>query len=296
MNNLTDKTGDVISVQNLSYTYPRAASPALTGISLQVRAGEIFGLLGPSGAGKSTLQRLLTRQIRHFTEGQVRVLGRDIRDWDQNLYESVGVGFELPNHYIRLTGRENLRFFSRLYRSPTRDPQAVLELVGLAEAADKRVADYSKGMQVRLNFARAILHDPGLLFLDEPTTGLDPTTSAALKAVILRLRDEGKTIVLTTHNMHDADELCDRVGFIARGKLTSLDSPQNLKQAHGERQVEVTLIDGRAERFALDGIGENPAFQSLLQAGPVRSIHSSEASLDQVFRIVTGTELHRETS
>jgi len=286
-----DRTHSVLAVRGLSYAYPGADTQAIDHINLDVRQGEIFGLLGPSGAGKSTLQRILTRQIRRFEVGEVEFLGRDIRRWNQRLYEKVGVGFELPNHYLRLTGRENLQFFAKLYRTKTRPPQELLELVGLGDAADKRVADYSKGMQVRLNFARAVLHDPDILFLDEPTTGLDPTTSASLKTVIASLRDNGKTIILTTHNMHDADELCDRVGFIANGKLTTLDTPQNLKESYGERRVEVVMFDGRMEHFDVDGIGENDAFVTFLKSGKIRSIHSQEASLDLVFQIVTGTSL-----
>ena len=293
MGQSTDQMDNVLKVQNLSYTYPKGEIPALENIDLEVCTGEIFGLLGPSGAGKSTLQRIVTRQIRYFQLGEVHILGRDVRRWGQSLYERVGVGFELPNHYVRLTGSENLAFFARLYTSPTRSPQELLDLVGLGDAAHKRVEDYSKGMQVRLNFARAILHDPDILFLDEPTTGLDPTTSAALKAVISSLRDDGKTIILTTHNMHDADELCDRVGFISNGKLTALDSPQNLKELHGKRLVEVTMQDGRVAQFPLDGIGDDKDFLDHLQSGPVRSIHSLEASLDQVFAIVTGADLHK---
>lgn len=292
MNQPGDEQHSVLAVRDLSYTYPRAKTQALIGINLDVYRGEIFGLLGPSGAGKSTLQRILTRQIRRFEIGDVKFLDRNIRDWDQRLYEKVGVGFELPNHYLRLTGRENLQFFAKLYRAKTRNPQELLDLVGLGDAADRRVADYSKGMQVRLNFARAILHDPDILFLDEPTTGLDPTTSASLKAVILSLRDKGKTIILTTHNMHDADELCDRVGFIAGGKLTALDTPQSLKEAYGERRVEVKMFDGRVEHFDVDGIGDSSAFLAFLKSGKVRSIHSQEASLDLVFQIVTGTSLN----
>lgn len=290
--NITDQ--NVVVVRDLSYTYPRAAKPALVRVSLDIRAGEIFGLLGPSGAGKSTLQRIITRQIRRFSEGTVYVLGQDVKSWDQSLYERVGVGFELPNHYLRLSGRENLEFFASLYQSSTRDPAALLDMVGLGDAADQRVEKYSKGMQVRLNFARAVLHDPEVLFLDEPTTGLDPTSSAVLKEVIAGLRAQGKTIILTTHNMYDADELCDRVGFIAHGKLAVLDSPQNLRFAHGERTVTVMLDDGQKKRFALEALGQNADFLASLNTGPIRSIHSQEASLDDVFRIVTGTELHTD--
>lgn len=286
----------VIVVDDLSYRYPKAESLALDAVSLSVRRGEIFGLLGPSGAGKSTLQRILTRQIRGLGAGRALVLGRDIAAWNFSLYERIGVGFELPNHYLRLTGRENLKFFAALYRSPTRDPNELLALVGLAGAADKRVGAYSKGMMVRLNFARALLHDPELLFLDEPTTGLDPTTAGRLKDAIAGLRAEGRTIILTTHNMHDAEALCDRVGFIAAGRLRALGAPAALKLQHGERILESTgERDGQlvTERFPLDGLGENAAFLDFIKTSSIRTMHSQEAGLDDVFRNVTGVELER---
>ena len=287
----TVSDGGVIDVRNVSYAYPGAQTQTLRDISFSVSDGEIFGLLGPSGAGKSTLQRLLTRQIRHDGAGAIRVLGRAVTEWDQSLYEQVGVGFELPNHYLRLTGRENLAFFAKFYRSQTRAPEDVMALVGLSDALDKRVDDYSKGMKVRLNFARAILHDPKLLFLDEPTTGLDPTTAAQLKAAISDLRDQGKTIVLTTHNMHDADQLCDRVGFIATGELRALDAPSALKENHGEKSLDIVAQDGEAARFALAGLGENETFLAFIRNRAVKTIHSREASLEEVFRIVTGEHL-----
>jgi len=289
-------TNAIISIDDLDYAYPNAQVNALDNINLSVNRGEIFGLLGPSGAGKSTLQRILTRQIRRTSKGQVSILGRDISQWDQSLYERIGIGFELPNHYLRLTGLENLQFFSKLYKLKTRDPMELLDLVGLAEHAKKRVERYSKGMQVRLNFVRAIMHDPELLFLDEPTSGLDPTTSANLKSIITSLRGDGKSVVLTTHNMTDADELCDRVGFIANGQLTALDAPEHLKTQYGQRNVTVQMGDGRKQEFALDNLGENPQFQALLKSGPVKSIHSQEASLAQVFKIVTGMNLFSGSS
>lgn len=281
----------MISVEGLSFRYPTSSETVLTNVSFDVRRGEIFGLLGPSGAGKSTLQRLLSRQIRQFDQGTISVLGRDVKTWDQSLYEQVGIGFELPNHYLRLTGRENLEFFASLYQSPTKPPEEALAMVNLADAADIRVSAYSKGMQVRLNFARAILHDPPLLFLDEPTTGLDPTTSAHMKDLIATLRARGKTILLTTHNMHDADQLCDRVGFVANGVLKAIDVPCLLKEKYGERVVEVTANDGTVARFALDGLSDNQNFRAFLADHDIRSIHSQEASLDQVFKIVTGVTL-----
>ncbi|MEM8985739.1 MAG: ABC transporter ATP-binding protein [Pseudomonadota bacterium] len=291
-----DQTSNVIEVDGLSYAYPGAASPAVNGVGFQVVRGEIFGLLGPSGAGKSTIQRILTRQIRRLDTGAVSVFGVDINAWSHRLYERVGVSFELPNHYPKLTALENLQFFASFYAGKTRAPLELLALVGLEGAADRRVETFSKGMQVRLNFVRAILHDPELLFLDEPTAGLDPTTAAHLRDVISGLRRQGKTIVLTTHNMHDADALCDRVGFIARGEMVMLDTPQNLKMKYGARQVEVTACDGEAmasRTFPLARLGENTEFLDFIKRKDIQTLHSQEASLDKVFQIVTGETLVR---
>jgi len=293
--NTADAT--LINVSALTYAYPGAAIAAVKDLSFEVRRGEVFGLLGPSGAGKSTLQRILTRQIRRFDQGAVVTLGRDIKAWRHDYFERIGVGFELPNHYLRLTGAENLKFFASLYHSKTRPADELLDMVGLLDAADKRVADYSKGMMVRLNFARALLHDPELIFFDEPTTGLDPTSARRLKTIIHDLKQRGKTIILTTHNMHDADELCDRVGFIVSGEMNTLDAPEKLKARYGERVVEVTAArDGETfvRRFALDGLGADQDFQRFIATHKIAAMHSQEASLEQVFAIVTGVELSTE--
>jgi len=284
----------VIQVEQLSYQYPGAARAALSGISFGVSPGEIFGLLGPSGAGKSTTQRVLTGLNRRF-QGSVVVLGRRLEAWDHACYERIGVGFELPNHYLRLTGRENLAFFASLYDGPTQAPDELLARVGLADAADNRVADYSKGMRMRLTFVRAILHDPAVLLLDEPTAGLDPVNAAVLKDLIGAERSRGKTILLTTHNMSDVDELCDRVGFLVAGTMRVVDAPQALKARYGRRsvRVEYALDDGTgaAAEFALEGLGRNSDFQRLLDERPIHSIHSQEANLNRVFADVTGVGL-----
>ncbi|MEO0882514.1 MAG: ABC transporter ATP-binding protein [Pseudomonadota bacterium] len=289
-----DEGQDVIAVEDLSYAYPGAQSPTVADISFAVPRGTVFGLLGPSGAGKSTVQRILTRQVRRIDQGRVSVLGQSIETWDHKLFERVGVGFELPNHYPRLTALENLDFFASFYTSPTLDGHQLLDRVGLAEAADKRVSEFSKGMQVRLNFARALLHDPELLFLDEPTTGLDPTTAELIRDEISTLRSAGKTIILTTHNMHDAERLCDQVGFLAAGRMDVIDTPKALKLKYGEPTVEVIAFeDGKqvAQRFPLEGLGQNADFGAYIKGRDIQTIHSQEASLDKVFQIVTGQSL-----
>ncbi len=285
----------MIKVDGLTYSYPGAERPAVANVSFTAAPGQIFGLLGPSGAGKSTTQRVLTRQNRRY-QGKVAVLSRELGDWDQSYYEKIGVGFELPNHYLKLTGRENLAFFASLYESPTRAPEELLGLVGLRDAADVRVEEYSKGMKMRLNFVRALLHDPEVLFLDEPTSGLDPVNASIIKGLIREQRQRGKTVLLTTHNMQDVDELCDQVGFIVNGRMDVLDDPKALKTRYGKRSVRVEyLCSGQtalsSREFPFDGLGENRDFLDLLGSADIRTIHSQEASLDRVFADVTGVRL-----
>ncbi len=267
----------------------------MAGASFTVEPGEIFGLLGPSGAGKSTVQGVLTRRNRRF-QGTVEALGRNLRDWDWRYYRRIGVGFEVPNHYLKMTARENLRFFRSLHQGNGAEPDALLDMVGLTADADKRVGHFSRGMMVRLNFARAIAHDPELLFLDEPTAGLDPVNAAQIKEIVGERQRTGTTIVLTTHNMHDVDELCDRVAFIVDGRLVATDRPADLKLKHGRRAVRVEYTAEGAEseqEFPLDGLGENGAFQDILRHHPIRALHSQEASLEEVFAKVTGVTLDR---
>lgn len=288
----TKENPAAILVEDLTFRYPGQAAPALDRVSFSVARGEIFGLLGPSGAGKSTLQRVLTRQQRRF-DGVVRVLGKPLADWRQDYFEVIGVGFELPNHYVKFTAVENLRFFASLYRRKSRDPLELLALVGLEYAAHKKVETFSKGMRMRLNFVRAIQHDPEILFLDEPTAGLDPVNARIVKRIVADLRRAGKTIVLTTHNMNDVDQLCDRVSFMVTGRFAALDAPETLKARYGRRTVRVThgrdTVD--VDEFPLDGLADNRRFQAILRDGTVRTLHSQEASLDQVFSDVTGTSL-----
>lgn len=290
----TATTTDVISVAGLTFTYPKATEPAVRGMDFSVGRGEIFGFLGPSGAGKSTTQKLLIGLLRGHG-GQASVWGRDPLDWGPDYYQRVGVSFELPNHYQKLTGLENLTFFRSLYDGPTADPMELLDSVGLSDAANTRVGKYSKGMQMRLTFARSLINNPELLFLDEPTSGLDPVNARKAKDIILGLKARGRTIFLTTHDMSTADELCDRVAFVVDGTIVALDTPAELKIARSQRRVRVQYRTGTGildtEEFAMDGLADDPAFHAVLRDHHVETIHSREASLDDVFVEVTGRQL-----
>ena len=287
-------TEPVIAVSELTYTYPKTTEPAVRGMDFTVAPGEIFGFLGPSGAGKSTTQKLLIGLLRGHG-GRMLVWGRDPLDWGSDYYQRIGVSFELPNHYLKLTGAENLQFFASLYDGATQDPRTLLEAVGLADAADTRVGKYSKGMQMRLTFARALLNDPELIFLDEPTSGLDPVNARRVKDMVLDLKDRGRTVFLTTHDMATADELCDRVAFVVDGRIVALDAPTELKIARSRRlvRVEYRAPEGTLQtaEFPMDGLADDADFHSVLRSHHVETIHSREASLDEVFVDVTGRSL-----
>ncbi len=283
----------MIDVNGLVFTYPGADEPAVNDLEFSVADGEIFGFLGPNGAGKSTTQKVLIGLLRKY-QGKVNVLGRDSRDWGSDLYEQVGVGFELPVHFGRLTARENLSYFASLYRGETEDLDHLLEQVDLLKQADVRVERFSKGMRVRLSFARAILCRPRLLFLDEPTTGLDPLSARRIKDLILEHRERGATVFLTTHDMATADEICDRVAFLIDGRIALIDAPRELKVRYGERRVRVEYrLNGTLEErdFPLEGLAENAEFLTALREPYLETVHTQETSLENIFIRVTGREL-----
>jgi fluoroquinolone transport system ATP-binding protein len=282
----------MIEVEALSFAYG-GGPPAVRELSFSVARGEVFGFLGPSGAGKSTTQKVLIRLLKGY-RGQLRVMDRPLSAWGPDYFERVGVCFELPSNYRKLTAAENLRFFASFFRSPTLAPEEVLEWVGLSGDANKRVEQFSKGMQTRLNLARALINRPALLFLDEPTAGLDPSNARLVRDLIRRQREEGATIFLTTHDMHVADELCDRVGFLVNGRLARIGSPSALRLEHSNRRLRVRAeIDGAvaSEEFALDNLAQNARFQALIARHRIESIHSLEPSLEDVFMRVTGERL-----
>jgi fluoroquinolone transport system ATP-binding protein len=283
----------VIEVQNVQYTYPSAGHPAVQGLSFAIQPGEIFGFLGPSGAGKSTTQKILTGLLKEY-RGQVQVFGRDLSAWGPDYYERIGVSFELPNHYLRLTALENLTYFRSLYSSATRSPAELLELVGLSGDARTLVGQFSKGMKNRLTFARALLNNPELLFLDEPTSGLDPMNARRVKDIIRDQQRQGKTIFLTTHDMQVAGELCDRVAFLVEGQIALVDAPRALQLRFGAPTVRVEFGSNgqpKAQEFPLAGLADNPAFLALLRQSPVQTIHTQEATLEKIFIHVTGRSL-----
>jgi len=285
----------MITVENLTYTYPGATKETLHGLNFTIEKGQILGFLGPSGAGKSTTQKILIGLLKGYI-GSVKVMDRELRDWGQDYYERIGVSFELPNHYLRLTGRENLSYFASLYSGETEDPMTLLEMVGLAGATDLQVRQYSKGMKGRLNVARSLVNKPDILFLDEPASGLDPVNARRIKDIVLEKRAQGATVFVTTHNMMVADELSDQVAFMLDGNIHLLDTPKALKQQYGKRSVDVAYQNGSATvkhaEFAIDGLGDNAEFLRIIKENHIDSIHTQETTLENIFIEVTGEELN----
>lgn len=293
----------MITVQNLIYSYPKAENPTVKEVSFSVKEGEIFGFLGPSGAGKSTTQKILTKLLKDY-QGEIFVKNttttKELREWKTDYYNQIGVGFELPNHYSKLSALENLQFFASFYdfdkKNLNQNLMQLLEKVGLAEHAKKKVQDFSKGMKMRLNFVRALIHNPPILFLDEPTSGLDPVNGKIIKDIILTLKNQGKTILLTTHHMTDADQLCDRVAFMVEGKIPLIDSPKNLKEKYGKRLLKVEYSQNEKatrqnEVFKLENLGQNEEFLKLINQNYIQSMHTQEATLEDIFIEVTGKKL-----
>src|SRR3954466_6986183 len=245
------------------------------GLDLDIRRGELFGLLGPNGAGKSTTIRVLIGQ-RSPTAGKVTIGGHDVvREWAK-IKPLFGYVPDRENHFEEFTGRRNLEFFAQLYGVPRRRAQDVLELVELEEAGDLVVRGYSLGMRKKLLLARALLHEPPILYLDEPTANLDIHSAEVVHRILRERVKLGATIILTTHDMDEVETICDRVGIVCRGKLVALDSPLALKQEHTERKVDVIRDDG--ERLVFDMMNEagRHDLAALVTAGRAASIRTRE--------------------
>ena len=283
----------MIDVKNLNFTYPGNKDSTIKGIDFSVEPGEIFGFLGPSGAGKSTTQKILIGILKAY-QGNVQVMQQEVHRVNSDYYESIGIAFEFPNFYAKLSALENLNFFRNLYQGDTEHPEELLALVGLEKDGKTRVSEFSKGMKMRLNFCRSLLNKPKLIFLDEPTSGLDPVNVKKIKEIVCAKKSEGATICITTHDMHVADSLCDRVAFIVDGQIALIDSPRELKLQHGKRIVRLEYHENGSLQqadFELQGLGENSRFQEMLKTKPIETIHSQEATLEDIFIQSTGRSL-----
>ncbi|MBE0477187.1 MAG: ABC transporter ATP-binding protein [Coriobacteriia bacterium] len=283
-------TQPAIQVEDLRYSY--GDLEAVKGISFDVAPGEILGFLGPNGAGKSTTIKMLTGQLKP-KGGRARILGADTGRDTPEVQARIGVVFEEKNLYLNMSGAENLRFFGSLF-GVRPDVDGLLRRVGLAERGRDRVGGYSKGMRQRLMVARALVNEPEVLFLDEPTDGLDPVSSKAIRNLIKQQAERGVAVLLTTHDMWEADELSDRVAFLNEGVVYALDTPENLKLAYGERAVKVRVrTDGgiREQVVALDAPDAGERLMAAVGAEGLMTIHTEEATLEAIFIQMTGRGL-----
>jgi len=286
---------EMFKVENLYFKYHNNAEDVIKGISFEIKKGEIFGFLGPSGAGKSTTQKILIKILEDY-RGNISYNGKNILEYDNAFYEDIGVSFEMPIHFSKMTAMENIEFFLKLYKRNA-DIESLMKRVGLWESRDKMVGEFSKGMKIRLNIVRALLNKPKMLFLDEPTNGIDPANAKILKDLIKEFRESGGTVFITSHIMSDIDELCDRVAFIVNGEIKEVDSPRNLKINYGKRELKLEYKEDNITKkavFSMEDIGKNQEFLNLLQTKKIETIHSGETTLEDIFIKVTGVGLKDE--
>ncbi len=277
-----------VEVQGLEKHY--GAVRAVDGITFSVPEGEVFGLLGHNGAGKTTTIRMLTGRARP-TAGRAMVAGFDAVTDRDRVKPLINAVFEDPNLYDRFAGIENLRFFATLYGVKSSRADELLDLVGLRDAAKRKTKTYSSGMKQRLMIARSLINSPRVLFMDEPTRGLDPTSAREVRSLVARLAREGTTIFLTTHYMEEADELCTRVAFLSEGRIVALDTPRELKLRYGQRTAVVLLRDRTEQDLRLDDPQDAAKLADWMRADQVLTIHSGEGTLEDVFVALAGRRL-----
>lgn len=279
---------NIIEVTSLGKNF--SDQQALKDVSFQVRKGEVFGFLGPSGSGKTTTIKILTAQLNP-TLGDAYVFGVPSHRLKEDTYrKKIGVITDNSSLYGRLTVYDNLKFYCDLYDVPhTRIPE-VLEMVNLASEQKKIVSKLSKGMLQRVTLARAFLHKPELLFLDEPTSALDPTNTKHIYEGLLNLKANGTTIFLTTHDMNEAETLCDRIAFLHKGSIQQLDSPTNLRKKFGDATITVELTDGSKVKVKRGPEGAEKLFH-YMNEDRVSSVYSNDPTLGDIFVEITGREL-----
>lgn len=283
---------DTIVAEKLAYWYGDLV--AVDHVSFNVAEGEILGFLGPNGAGKTTTVKMLTGLIKPKA-GRAVVLGLDMAENTEKVQGEMGVCFETTNLYEQMTALENLKLFARLFAIDGFDAYALLKRVGLDGREKDRVETYSKGMKQRLMVARSIINHPRVLFLDEPTAGLDPSSSESILEIIREEKKRGATVLLTTHDMEEADKLSDRVAFMNKGSIAALDTPHNLKQQYGKRalKAKVAASDGRLEdrEVVMDTPETAKAVEEIFTKEKVVTVHSEEATLEDIFIKITGRGL-----
>jgi len=277
-----------ISVLDIGHKFENRV--VLEHINLEIAKGEIFGLLGPSGAGKTTLIKLLTGQLKPVT-GRAVILGRDASKLSGQDYSQIGIMMDHFGLYDRLSCYDNLKLFAKIYNIPKEKIGEALERVGLADAGKTTVMNLSKGMRSRLLFARALMRSPSILFLDEPTSGLDPLTAQELHKLILQQRKDGVAVFLTTHNMAEAEKLCDNIALLHQGRIVEQGSPVEIcRRYNHQKKIRIHLQDGTDMELPHDK-SITSVLENYLKKGVLETIHSTEPNLETVFMELTGRRL-----
>lgn len=292
MNQFMEKRNDTITITDITHRF--GDHTVLDHLSLNVRKGEIFGLLGPSGAGKTTLIKLLTGQLAQ-TDGQAALFGTDTRKLGQKEHAMIGAMMDNFGLYERLSAWDNLTFYAQIYQIPRHTISAattdILKRIGLYEARKTAVSGLSKGMKNRLSLARALMNQPRLLFLDEPTSGLDPVTTREIHAILREQKKNGTTIFLTTHNMFEAESLCDHVGLLSNGQLIEYGNPHEICRKYNHlNKIQITLKNGETVSLTNDRTAAVP-LAAYLEKEDIAAIHSTEPTLESVFIELTGRGL-----
>ncbi|MFJ8460988.1 ABC transporter ATP-binding protein [Lysinibacillus xylanilyticus] len=278
----------VIDVQHLKKTFNKEV--ALQDVSFTIQKGEIFGFLGPSGSGKTTTIKILTAQTEK-TAGDVLLFGRPADEMKQSRNRKrFGILTDNSGLYTRLSIEENLLLYSDLYQLPKSAVKEALDFVNLYGEHKKKISQLSKGMLQRVTLARAIMHKPELLFLDEPTSALDPVNTQHIYNGLRRLNEMGTTIFLTTHDMSEAEILCDRVAFLHKGKIRAIGAPKQLKKEFGDDSITVELKNGACE-IIQNGEQDAQKLFHWMQSNEVSRIYTNEPTLGNIFMQITGSDL-----
>lgn len=279
---------EYIRMEHICKRYDK--TPVLKDLNAVLQKGEILGFLGPSGAGKTTTIKILTGQLKP-TSGEAYVLGIHVKNIDETIYEQIGIVTDQSGIYERMTVYENMKYFARILKADGKRIDELLERVGLEKHKKKPAGKLSKGQAQRLVLARAVLHKPRVLFLDEPTSGLDPSTALDIHRLLMEMKEEGMAIFLTTHNMEEAEKLCDHVALLNDGEIVEYGTPRELCLRYNKEKCYKVLLENGEEHVLRQTAEDIERLSGWLLGNQAAAVHSCEPTLENVFLTVTGREL-----